>query len=117
MAKKPRPAAPKETGPRPKIEVAKDVLNEAISAVDSRGSQHGDTENSFTMIAEFWTTYTNHAAVTRGFNEIYAHDVAQMMSLLKVARSVYRTGNDNFVDGAGYTALAAMLNQKGAKND
>jgi hypothetical protein len=32
-----------------------------------------------------------------------------MMALLKVARGVYGYSIDNFTDGAGYTALAAML--------
>jgi len=36
-----------------------------------------------------------------------------MMALTKMVRSVYGFSEDNFVDGAGYTALAAMLHPNG----
>ena len=39
------------------------------------------------------------------------HDVAQLMILIKVARSVYGYSEDNFVDTAGYAALAAMFKE------
>jgi hypothetical protein len=93
----------------PPANKAKEILETAIKAVLVRGDQHGDTEASFTMISEFWATYTRHIMVIRGHISIDASDVAQMMVLLKIARSAYGTGEDNYVDAAGYTAIAAAV--------
>jgi hypothetical protein len=38
-----------------------------------------------------------------------------MMGLVKTARTVYGYSVDNFTDGAGYNALAAMLTPSPAK--
>jgi hypothetical protein len=75
----------------------------ALNAVIDGAKKHGDTQKSFTMIADLWTVYLQARRV------ITAHDVAVMMSLLKIARAAYSYSFDNYVDEAGYTALAAML--------
>lgn len=65
-------------------------------------------ENSFEVIAEFWSAYMD--------TEITAKDVGIMMALLKIAR--IKTGNDvrdSFVDACGYMACAGELESK--KND
>ena len=67
-----------------------------------REKQYGSPENNFKIIAALWTIYTGHA--------IFAHDVAIMMALLKVAR--IKSGHnkaDNYIDMAGYAACAAEL--------
>jgi len=89
--------------------VAQDVLGEALNEVKTKSSVHGDTVNSFSMIAELWTTYIRHTSVARNQTIVQPNDVAQMMAMLKLSRSVYGKSSDNYVDGAGYTALAAML--------
>jgi len=63
-------------------EVAESILNNATDAIKKGTSHHGDTEASFSMIAEFWTTYIKHIAIIRGFNGVDPDHVAQMMVLL-----------------------------------
>jgi len=95
--------------------VAEKVLADALKQVTTKHKEHGDTSNSFAMIAEFWSTYVKHAAVVQGFTGVEAHDVTQMMVLLKVARSVYGKSADNHIDAAGYTALSALLEPEAGK--
>ena len=42
---------------------------------------------------------------------ILPQDVARMMELLKIARSIYgdQSNRDNYIDSIGYAALAGML--------
>ena len=89
---------------------AKKILEAAMEAVSKNSDRHGETLASFTMIAELWTTYVGHAMTIRGQHKLDASDVAQMMVLLKITRSAYGHGDDNYIDAAGYSALAAMTN-------
>ena len=91
------------------LEVAESVLLDAASAVRQRLEEHGHTERSFKMIGELWSNYITHAYTSREELHLQAHDVAQMMTLVKIARATYGYSMDNFIDSAGYTALAAML--------
>lgn len=93
-------------------EVASSLLKEAHDTISKkRPGVHGSAEQSFTMIGELWTLYLRHARRVRGNDIIQPKDVAQLMSMLKKARAMYGDINnaDNFVDDAGYTALAGML--------
>ena len=92
------------------MDKAASTLTAAHEQVSSKADHHGDTEASFTMLAEMWSVYIKHVAVVRGWTEVGASDVAQMMVLLKMVRSVYGHGDDNYIDAAGYSALASMLN-------
>lgn len=77
---------------------------EACVMVD-RQSSHGPPEDSFSLIAKFWSAYVGH--------DIQPHDVAVMMGLLKIARIKYKSLNDDsYVDLAGYAACAAELATK-----
>jgi hypothetical protein len=88
--------------------IAKHVLEQAINAIEEGTKKHGDTYPSFTLIAELWGVYLSH--IIKGLTvKLQPHDVAVMMSLLKIARATYSYSFDNYVDEAGYTALAAML--------
>lgn len=96
--------------------IAASTLDKALKAVTTeRGNQHGSAENSFEMIAQMWSVYLNHAAKSRTGEDlrvsITAFDVAQMMTTLKQCRAVYGDPQnmDNYVDGAGYQALAGMI--------
>lgn len=100
--------------------LASAVLAEASRVVtQDRGDQHGSAENSFEMIAQFWTIWIRHALVRRHGVDLQsanvvnldATDVAQMMTLLKKSRFLYGNSKnpDNFIDDAGYLSLAAML--------
>lgn len=83
-----------------------EVLEAAKAAITGQRAQdHGEIENSFEVIAEFWSDYLN--------TEISAKDVAIMMALLKIAR--IKTGHDerdSFVDACGYMACAGELDSK-----
>ena len=91
------------------LEVAEKILLDAGNAIRRANREHGHTLKSFTMIGEMWSTYITHIFTMRGSNKLEPRDVAHMLSLLKQARAVYGYSEDNFVDGAGYTSLAAML--------
>jgi hypothetical protein len=65
------------------------------------------------MIGRLWSEYLSN---TNRFDDallgvvVTPKDVAQMMVLLKIARNVHgQLKDDDFVDQAGYTALAAAL--------
>ncbi|QIG66087.1 phosphofructokinase [Ochrobactrum phage vB_OspP_OH] len=94
---------------------AGELLATAAKVVTTeRGNQHGGAEDSFDMIAALWQVWlqnTNRFRYNNPINIVITRqDVAQMMSLLKKARSVH--GNhqdDHYVDDTGYTALAGMM--------
>lgn len=99
--------------------VASHILQTAHKVVTTeRGNQHGGAEDSFQMIADLWMVYLNNTnrpdptLNTRpGRIIITPKDVAMMMDLLKTARHTHGdpSNEDNFVDKAGYTGLAAAL--------
>lgn len=91
------------------LHVSEKLLLDAGDTIRARLKEHGHTERSFQMIAEMWTTYVKHVFTISGKTKLKPHDVAQMMKIVKDARSVYGFSVDNFRDSAGYSALAAML--------
>lgn len=95
----------------PKMSCRETVLEEAKRCIcQDRQNQYGEPEDSFFTIAQFWSTYL----VGEGkLNHILSkEDVALMMVLLKVARTNgHKHHVDNYVDMAGYAALAAELAQ------
>lgn len=94
-------------------DVARRILFDADKTISKdRPGVHGSAENSFQMIGDMWTVYLKHTILSRtAVMPITAADVAQMMVLLKIARSVYGDpmNADNYVDAAGYSALAGMI--------
>lgn len=101
--------------------VAVGILAEASKAVDGGRNIHGNVDNSYSMVAQMWEVYLRHSNYSRhnnpsaGHLNIDAADVLEMMSILKKCRFVYATSvnRENFVDDAGYTALAGMLVNQG----
>lgn len=78
---------------------AEDILETALAVLHEREEQHGKKTQNLQMIAALWSIYLNVP--------VSASEVAQMMVLLKIARS--QNGNynpDDFVDAVGYAALA-----------
>ena len=70
-----------------------------------REETHGAKERSFETIARFWNIYLNGKA-----GPLRPSDVASMMALLKIARSLHgRYNPDDFVDLAGYAGIAGEL--------
>ena len=71
-----------------------------------RNATHGRAENSFQVIADFWTTYLEN----RPPGPLETHDVAALMILFKVARiTASSTHLDNWIDAAGYSGIGAEL--------
>lgn len=79
-----------------------DAVNKAVSV--DRAKAHGQSlAESFSMVATLWSTYLGFC--------VSDSDVAQMMVLLKVARSKCgdRANVDHYMDAAGYSAIAGEL--------
>lgn len=73
-----------------------------------RQDQHGNPENTFMLIAEYWSTYLSRETATDII--ISPADVAVMMTLLKISRLQMNAHNDdNIIDGIGYLAIAGEL--------
>lgn len=84
-----------------------EILKEALQCVNGeREQQYGRAEDSFDLIANFWTMYLEHGCVgSNGMVLLHPEDVAAMMALLKIARiCTGRYKDDNWVDLAGYAA-------------
>ncbi len=100
----------------PDVKSAGDILREAADIVDGqRNKTHGARERSFQAIADLWNTYLRHARLLHSEDGLIDVDVAQMMVLLKIARSL--TGEpiaDHFVDAAGYSGVAGELASRAA---
>jgi len=89
-----------------------EVLSAAGQVIKSdRQRIYGEAEKNFETIAEFWTTYLG--------TFLSAKDVACMMVLLKIARTISSPDHtDNYVDMCGYGALAAeMVSERKETND
>lgn len=84
---------------------ASTVLATAATLVDGdRRETHGDPKQSFERAAQLWSAYLG-ATVTPG-------DVPMMLALLKINRSLYGEHNDDdFIDAAGYIALASEVSE------
>jgi Domain of unknown function (DUF6378) len=82
---------------------AKDLLEAAAAIVSQdRRNLYGPAERSFELIADLWSAYLRQP--------ISPTQVAVMMSLLKVARTVSAPQHaDSWIDGAGYMGLAGEL--------
>ena len=80
------------------------VLKEASELTNGqRQSDYGTPQDNFGCIAQMWSAYLGHA--------VSAGDVCYMMTLLKVARLRNGPHHDSAVDGAGYMALGAEMDQ------
>ena len=84
-----------------------DILDGAKKCVcEDRESQYGSPEDSFKLIADFWSSYLDYA--------ISADDVAMMMTLLKIARIAGgRFKADSYIDACGYIACAGEIAGRG----
>ena len=76
-----------------------DILDTAKDFITKdRAATHGDAERNFGLIAAYWSAHLNR--------NIKPHDVAVMMTLMKLARAKSNPKHiDNWIDGCGYLAL------------
>lgn len=87
-----------------------EVLQQAAELIDgNRAATYGDAYDSHDRIARLWQTYLAAVLPERGVDGLQAHDVAAMMILMKVSRSVASQHADNWVDICGYAALACEM--------
>ena len=88
-----------------------EILTKAEKLVsDDRAKTHGDKIVNHENIARLFSAYlTNKFQAVININ---AEDVAQLMTLLKIARSQAGQHNiDDYVDGAGYQAIAGHISE------
>lgn len=96
------------------------VLKEALNCVNGeREKQYGNPENNFQRIADFWGLYlTTLFEGTNVVIELDPKDVAVMMILFKIARSLGDEDKlDNYVDIIGYAACGAEIFEKDESED
>ena len=81
----------------------KDLLTKGIALVGGdREKDYGDKVKNHNNIAKLWSAYLDVPIV--------AHDVAIMMSLLKVARTkLGEVSEDTYIDMAAYGAIAGEI--------
>ena len=92
-----------------------EILKKAKELISSdRNNTHGDAFKNHAEIAEFWNTFLD--GKLKPMASITGQDVAIMMILLKISR--YNQGEqfnlDNFVDMAGYSAIAGEIGDSGS---
>lgn len=91
------------------------ILDEAKKLVSKeREDKHGDKVVNHENISRLWTGYLQNK--TKLNIVILPEDVANLMTLLKIARSQGGSFNlDDFVDACGYSAIAGEIISK--RND
>ena len=91
--------------------IRKQVLDTATEYVcKDRQATHGKPENTFANHAALWSVYLT--GVTGVPIQLQPHQVAHMMVLFKVGRSMANPENlENYIDAAGYSACGAELAQ------
>lgn len=85
---------------------AQDIATKAASLVGGdRERMHGEKQQNFDNIAKLWNAWLD---ISR--TPLTGADVATLMELLKIARRFSGDFNlDDFIDGAGYAAIAGEL--------
>ena len=90
------------------------VLDEAREIINgARQDVYGNPEDSFLLIAEYWTAY-----LRKKFGEEFdlerlsPKDIALMMALFKIAREQHQGKRDNLIDAAGYIGIAGDMYKK-----
>ena len=82
-----------------------EILETACKIINGeRAEQYGDAYLNHARIAALWNTYVRSKP-----DDLTPVDVAMMMVLMKVARSIETPKDDSFVDIAGYAALAGEI--------
>jgi len=84
---------------------ANELLNIADELISGdREKEYGDKEVMHNNIARLWSAFLNV--------NITGHDVALMMTLLKMARTkAGKVTEDTYIDMAAYSAIAGELKQ------
>jgi len=93
------------------MNITKELLSKALELVGGqRQKDYGDKVKNHDNIAKLWSVYLDV--------KVDAHDVAIMMSLLKVARTkLGERTKDTYVDMAAYGAIAGEIQFKKGENN
>jgi hypothetical protein len=84
------------------------ILEEALRLTSGdRRRDYDHPAPNHERISTLWNAYLKVRKDPEA--EISAYDAAMMMMLLKVARDVYTSKRDNFVDAIGYIRCAAII--------
>ena len=92
-----------------------EILAEASRIISrDRNLSHGDAYKNHAEIAEYWNLFLD--SKLKPMANITADDVAIMMILLKISRHTQgeKINIDNFVDMAGYAAIAGEISDSGS---
>lgn len=83
-----------------------DILSAAAACVtQDRNNTYGPPEDSFSVIASYWSTYLGVP--------LDGPQVGTLLALMKIARLQHNPSHaDSYVDGAGYLACAGELATK-----
>lgn len=82
-----------------------EILQTACDLINGdRAREYGDAYLNHARIAALWTTYIRSKP-----DDLTPVDVAMMLVLMKVARSIETPKDDSFIDIAGYAALAGEM--------
>ena len=89
-----------------------DILYEAMQCITvDRAATHGDAKDSFSEIAKLWDWWLQNRTIPEA--ELLPEDVSMMMALFKIGRIAGNpTHYDNYVDLAGYTAIAGEISMQ-----
>jgi hypothetical protein len=92
---------------------ASDIASAAAALVSGdRNQSHGDVLDNHERIAEVWNGILRAAGKPPEL-ALDAHDVANLMEGLKIARRYAGTYNpDDYIDGAGYSAVAGEIKSR-----
>lgn len=92
---------------------AHEIISKAADLVSGdRQNTHGDKTENHENIAALWNAYMMRKHGTPA-TMLSAQDVALMMALLKVARTIAGSHNsDDYVDLAGYAGVAGEIAER-----
>lgn len=90
---------------------AQQVCSKAAELVGGdRAKTHGDKQTNFQNTADLWSAWLWRRGLLKSGDGLSAQDVAAMMILLKLARTLTGSFNiDDYVDIAGYAGCAAEI--------
>ena len=88
----------------------REILQQSLEILNDRQAEYGDPRDMFALIARYWNTYLESHQKTLG--GLGASDVAEMMTLFKIARATHGENAktaDDLIDAVGYMAFASGL--------
>ena len=85
-------------------------MEASLEIIDNRRAEYGNPGDMFALIARYWNTYLESHQKNAG--GLAASDVAEMMTLFKIARATHGDSAktaDDLIDAVGYMSFASGL--------